>query len=261
MERASSRRCVLSVDLEGFFQGCNPSLSLLQISTFHDGAQEQLTYIFDVFADPSALHARGERTLRALLEDESVIKVFHSGHNDFRVLFYGYGITVRGAFDTSIADAVLRGKHHNSSRGLASVLQDWVGNEAHLPLKGSVEFDLIFQRPLSYKFYCYSYQDVLYGAAAFFRMTEHLKSMHAEELVLELSSNRALCATQLVRSARQTHAKHSPTALIIRRVVIALMDSNSIICLRTNDGTLSLPTLDVTNRLVESASADYSKTP
>ena len=237
-DRIAGRPCVVAIDLEYL----KSDLSLLQLATWHGANSPRAVYVFDVQVEPASLRDSGAHSLRSLLEDESIIKVFHNGHNDFRILYLRFQIVVKNVFDTGIADSILLHKNRNTSRGLFVVLRDWVGEEVQLDLKGAVSFPLIGQRPVSRKFFIYSYQDVVYCVQAFFRMTEHLEALPAKELVLELCTNRVACAA---RGVDFPSVRKAPMELPVERVIVTFGDGDGIICLRAESGLLSLPTLQL----------------
>ena len=68
----------LSVDLEGELGTRRPHIALAQlcVDAVEEGEQ-QLVYVFDVHRNRHVLGAKGEGSLRALLEDAAIPKVLH----------------------------------------------------------------------------------------------------------------------------------------------------------------------------------------
>ena len=98
-------------------------------------------------------HARepSDPTLRAILEDPSVIKILHCGHGDLNALWDEYRVKACGVFDTGVADCLLRGRRFNQQRGLGDVLHTWLGASATpMQYKGQIQFTpgLFDERPL-----------------------------------------------------------------------------------------------------------------
>ena len=102
-------------------------------------------------------------------------------------------------------------------RRLGEVLSSRLG--VVLSLKGKFEHvpGMFEPRPLSYELCRYSYEDVLHCVELCDKMREQLQQLGALEFVLEVSADRA------ARSAK-------PSA--IRKVVAAISDSTSLVCLQ-----------------------------
>ena len=254
-EKEAGRIRVVAVDLEGLFQSTTPSVSLLQVSTGarHGAAgspQHQLTYALDILKDDESL--RLPSGIRSILEDGEVIKVFHNGYNDFRVLHYQFGIIVKSAFDSGIADAICSSKHRNTVRGLAPVMKEWAGASSILQHKGAVDFSEVNYRPMSHKFFVYSCQDVLYCVEAFWEMRESLLRAWMLESVLQFSEDRVQCA-----AGSQRLRSHGALELPVEQVATILMDADSVLCLRDRvTGVLTLPTLSMAGRIREVDKSD-----
>ena len=117
----------------------------------------------------------------------------HSCYGDASALKLEHGITLAGAFDTGIADSVLRNTSPHSSRGLGTVLVDWLGDKAvHLTHKGKlVHIPFMFNaRPLSQKHFVYSAEDVEYCISLYHVMRHALEERGLYELVITLSNDR-----------------------------------------------------------------------
>lgn len=85
---------VISVDCEGINLGIKGDLTLIEIGTVHGEA-----FIFDVFLCPAIMSEGG---LKALLENDNVIKVIHDCRNDSVNLFNQFKVLLRNVFDTQV---------------------------------------------------------------------------------------------------------------------------------------------------------------
>ena len=93
-----------------------------------------------------------------MIENPDIVKVVHCCYGDASALRVEHGISLRVAFDTGIADAILRGFNANTSRGLGTVLVDWLKDKAiHLTHKGKlVHTPFMFnERPLTLEHFVY----------------------------------------------------------------------------------------------------------
>lgn len=88
---------VISVDCEGINLGIKGDLTLIEIGTVHGEA-----FIFDVFQCPAIMSEGG---LKALLENDNVIKVIHDCRNDSVNLFTQFKVLLRNVFDTQVGSA------------------------------------------------------------------------------------------------------------------------------------------------------------
>ena len=107
--------------------------------------------------------------LAALFADEGVLKIFHGGSYDIRLLKKDFGFTVRNVFDTMIASQFAgRGKH-----GLAALLEEDFG----------VTLDKRYQRadwsarPISPEMLQYASMDTAYLIALRGRLEEELRRL------------------------------------------------------------------------------------
>ena len=117
---------VVVVDLEGELGArIGACVDLLQIGVESVEGDPPLTYVFDTHVNPWVLDGTSPNTIRTIFGDPRVIKVFHYCHGDVSTLMRVHGVRVEGVFDTAVADSVLLGKHHNSARGLSSVVESW----------------------------------------------------------------------------------------------------------------------------------------
>jgi len=149
----------LAVDTEGAsFHRFVDRIYLLQLSTRDRHA----------ILDPLALSADVLRPLGAMLEDASVLKVFHDADYDLRLLQSDYGWHVRNIFDTRIAAQLLGFQ----SFGLAALLDRYFGvklDKKHQRADWSM-------RPLSDDMLRYAAQDTRYLLELRDRLNEELRS-------------------------------------------------------------------------------------
>ena len=95
VERARSSS-VLAIDTEFLREKTYyPKLCLLQMATDDER----------VIVDPFAVDDLG--VLRDLLENESIVKVFHAGHQDIEIILYDIGCIPHPLYDTQVAAALL----------------------------------------------------------------------------------------------------------------------------------------------------------
>lgn len=85
---------VISVDCEGINLGLRGELTLVEIGTIRGEA-----FIFDVLQCPNIVTEGG---LKALLENENVIKIIHDCRNDSVNLFVQFKVLLRNVFDTQV---------------------------------------------------------------------------------------------------------------------------------------------------------------
>ncbi|WP_139653111.1 ribonuclease D [Raoultibacter phocaeensis] len=118
-------------------------LCLLQIAT------DSETVIVDPFAIDDL------SVLAPLLEDESIVKLFHAGGQDLEILYREIGILPKPIFDTQIAAALLG---HTQQIGYAAL----VYAECGVQLKKVDSFTDWSRRPLSQSQLEYAADDVVY---------------------------------------------------------------------------------------------------
>lgn len=92
---------VISVDCEGINLGIKGELTLIEIGTVRGEA-----FIFDVLACPNIISEGG---LKALLENDKVIKIIHDCRNDSVNLFVQFKVLLRNVFDTQVSHLLLSG--------------------------------------------------------------------------------------------------------------------------------------------------------
>lgn len=93
--------------------------------------------------------------LAPLLEDESIVKLFHAGGQDLEILYREMGILPKPIFDTQIAAALLG---HTQQIGYAAL----VYSECGVQLKKIDSFTDWSRRPLSQSQLSYAAEDVIY---------------------------------------------------------------------------------------------------
>ena len=234
--RASTDRC-MSIDLEGELGGPFSHIALIQISVEANGPNESpLTYVFNAHRNPDAVGERGIGSLRQLLEDPAIVKIFHHCRGDVAALFVQFKITVANVFDTAVADCLTTFRHHNCSRNLQTVLFAWLGDDVvHLQYKGKlVHTPRMFEvYPLPYHLFVYAYEDVTYGTALFRIQRAELEKRGIMELQHSLSAMRVP-----PRSLPTPHRSFAPA----RNFAIALVDDAHIVCLRHRESdSLEIP--------------------
>ena len=246
----------IAVDLEGHQLGAGGHISLVQCAV--DGIQgdkleaDPLVYVFDITCSGQhALGAAGPDTLRHILEDEHIPKVFHCCYGDATALYQCYGISLRCVFDTAIADCVALAQNANKSRSLSKTLITWLGADVvNLHFKGIVEHtpDLWDQRPLSTRNFIYAYEDVTYCNRLYSRLCAVLREQGVLELVFALSQQRVPPV-----SLPRYHVQYKPPL----RVALALVDRfNRVICLQDRvSGLCSLPSAAFEGRLTDLSQA------
>jgi len=143
VERASASD-VLAIDTEFLREKTYyPKLCLLQMAT------RQESVIIDPFeVDDLAV-------LRPLLEDEGIVKVFHSGHQDIEIMVYDLDCVPRPIFDTQVAAALLG---QTQQVGYAPLVHAMCG----VKLKKTDSFTDWSARPLSKSQISYALDDVVY---------------------------------------------------------------------------------------------------
>ena len=227
----------IAVDLEGDRLGEYGKTCYVQASVDAVEPEEApLTYVFDTLA----LHRcfRGPSDFREILEDANIAKVFHCCYGDASALYHEFSITLRGVFDTSIADCLALSRHPGKPRGLGTVIKEWLGDEnVQLNQKGKVEHvpGLWLIRPLTWRLFEYAYEDVTYCNVLYAAQRAQLERLGLVQLTFALSLQRAPPRALPSRFSQQ---------LTPSNILIALSDdSERVLCLRNGDGTLSLPSI------------------
>ena len=247
----------ISIDLEGPRLGSTGHISCLQLCVPAIAHEPALVYVYDILAcGHVALGRDGEHTLRRILSDPRVVKIFHSCYGDTAALHRGHGISTRGIFDTSVADSVCLGRPANKQRGLGTVLRAWLGEaQVKLTYKDTLVHTETFWdiRPLeNYKF-IYAYEDVTYCGELYQHLRQQLSLDGTLELVFALSQQRSPPVTLPSR-----HPDHRGPS----RVAVALVDSHEqLVCFQCpSTGEYFLPHADVPRGLEEpSLLKDFAK--
>lgn len=89
-----SNQAIISFDCEGINLGAKGRLTLIEIGTARGEA-----FIFDLLACPDMVQDGG---LKALMENENVIKIIHDCRNDSMNLYAQFNILLRNVFDTQV---------------------------------------------------------------------------------------------------------------------------------------------------------------
>lgn len=154
-ERAKNSS-VLAIDTEFLREKTYyPKLCLLQMATDDEA----------VIVDP--FEVGDIAVLRPLLEDDSVVKLFHSGHQDIEIMLYDLGCIPHPLFDTQVAAALLG---QVQQIGYASLVHQVCG----VKLKKTDSFTDWSARPLSQSQIEYALDDVIYLPKMYAAMTKSL---------------------------------------------------------------------------------------
>lgn len=108
------------------------------------------------------------RRLGEVFAHPRIIKVFHAGNNDVRLLRRDYSFTIRAVFDTAKAASLLGNAHLS----LKTLVNEYLGVEVDKPK--SVQRSRWDRRPLSAEQITYAMLDVKYLAALYGRLQEAL---------------------------------------------------------------------------------------
>ena len=135
---------VLAIDTEFLREKTYyPKLCLMQMATDDER----------VIIDPFSVDDLG--VLRELLENESIVKVFHAGHQDIEIILYDIGCIPRPLYDTQVAAALLG---QTQQIGYGALVQAMCG----VKLKKVDSFTDWSARPLSDSQLKYAEDDVVY---------------------------------------------------------------------------------------------------
>ena len=219
---------VLAVDLEGSLGGGKQGrrhIALLQVCMNGEEGDSQLVYVFDAHKDRSILMAKGEGTLRALLESPTVIKILHCCHGDAASLFEEYDIRMECVFDSAIADSILRDVHFNTNRGLNRVLFDYLGEGVvSLTYKSSLvhKVGMFEPRPLPEHLFVYAYEDVLFLPALYERLSLLLRRRGSTALWGAFTLGR--CPPRSLEPGSRGYLRPS-------KLAVAITDGHEVICI------------------------------
>ena len=154
--KRAMRSSVLAIDTEFLREKTYyAKLCLLQLAT------DDETAIVDPF------EVENLRVLAPLLENESVVKLFHAGGQDLEILLREVGVLPRPLFDTQVAAALLG---HTQQIGYAAL----VHAECGVTLKKIDSFTDWSRRPLSDSQLEYAADDVAYLPRMYERMRAQL---------------------------------------------------------------------------------------
>jgi len=112
----------LAVDLEGVALSRAGEVCVVQVAVARRGAP---VYLFDVVALGAAAFA-GPASLRGLLEDAALEKLFFDVRSDANALFFLHGVELRGVVDLQLADVaarLARGAHVDRVAGLGFIVE------------------------------------------------------------------------------------------------------------------------------------------
>ena len=226
----------IALDLEGDLgQGYVALVQICVDPASTDQSDPPLVYVFDTHLFPAMLGERGPRSLRAILENEAVVKILHSGYGDSSALFLKYGINLRGIFDTSLADCVACSRSVARQRGLQETLVAWLGEQqGTLSHKGDVEHSrgLWNKRPLTKQRFEYAYEDVTLCTQVYRLQHAFLRKQDTLEYVFAGSQQRAPPA-----SLDEHHSQYAWPKV----AYVVIRDSTHFLCIRSSTGQLSLP--------------------
>jgi exonuclease 3'-5' domain-containing protein 1 len=171
---------IIAVDCEGFELGRDGILCLIQIAT------DSHVYIFDVLSLGTTLFDQG---LRYILENPIPTKVFYDCRRDSDILYYHFGVKLKGVLDVALTEVFYRWKNgHGSPRFLKGYkrcvesylcienphffqVKERIGNRMNA---GDTQFWL--QRPLPMDAIEYSAYDVKYLRELHFVLTQSMST-------------------------------------------------------------------------------------
>ena len=176
---------VIAVDLEGDLRP-HGRAELIQLHVRScDAAATPCIAVIDLRLLPSAIDSGS--AVRSWLHDPSILKQFHNCHGDSSCLYGLYDISLQGVVDTAIADSVLRGVKHGTTRSLATVTSEYV---AHMLNKGIEHEPTTWTvRPISAELFYYAYMDVRHGVELLLTIKTRCESQGTWALILELSAD------------------------------------------------------------------------
>ena len=223
----------IAVDLEGMLGGRRSHIDLIQLAVDSvEAGESQLVFVLDT--NSSGIKSLlGQGLLRDLLQDPDVPKVLHCCYGDCSSLYYEYGISVRGAFDTGLADCVLRRVGGHRQRRLDKVMADHVPVATLSMKEGFKHIPGMFAvRPMPLEYFVYAYEDVVHCNQLYIAMREALTVVGLLELTLELSGQRAPPAA--LPAADKGHRPPGTIAIVLR-------DATHMVCVQQADGSICLP--------------------
>lgn len=156
--RRAASSAVLAIDTEFLREKTYyAKLCLLQLATDTEVA------VVDPFAVDDLM------VLVPLMEDQSIVKLFHAGHQDLEILYRTLGVLPSPLFDTQVAAALLG---HTLQIGYGPLVHSLCG----VALKKSDSFTDWSRRPLSESQLDYAADDVVYLPRMYRIMVERLEA-------------------------------------------------------------------------------------
>ena len=231
---------VIALDLEGNLK-LRGSIELLQICVTAVPPSPNHVHVFDIRKVPTLLSSTTS-PLRSWLQSEDVIKVIHSGRGDGLTLFSQFGIFLRGAFDTGIADSLITGRHPYSSRNLSTVLRAYLPSPALDHKDGFQHTTTTWtRRPITTRLFEYAYQDVLSCVDLYFAMLSRMATLcPLHPLTLRGLTLSLTTASQPPLSLPVSH----PSVTFPSRVCFIVHDTVHCLVLRRAHA-LALPSFDL----------------
>jgi transposase InsO family protein len=206
--------------------------------------EKQLIFVFDVHRIGHSIF--GNADLRSILGDSNIPKVLHCCYGDAHALHREFGISLRGVFDTGLADCMLQGRQ--TQRSLDKVLETYLGAEA-APMRHKSKFEHIprmFEpRPLSTKLFEYAYEDVVHCNRLHTVMAAELRERGILDLALALSAQRT--PPFALETAHPRYQQATSVAIVVH-------DADYHICVQNEEGLCTVPTGHI-----PSESGDYKK--
>lgn len=111
-------------------------------------------------------------TLKKLLEDSTITKIFQDMQYDLALLKFNHDCNTKNVFDISLADRLVR--HSNNNRKLPKIIEDYLGIQSKIPNKSQKSNWGI--RPLTEKQIEYAAYDVIYLAEIYHFFKQKLQN-------------------------------------------------------------------------------------
>jgi ribonuclease D len=144
-----------------------PELGLIQLATPQQA----------VIIDP-IVHQISLQPLKAILNEPTILKVFHSGRQDIEIFYHLFQECPSPVFDTQIAAAFV-------GLGEGSGYEKLVYELLQIKIDKGEQFTNWLQRPLSPRQLDYAIHDVLYLKQIYLLLNEHLNNLGRQEWVQE----------------------------------------------------------------------------
>ena len=145
---------------EGYFY---PQLCLIQLAM--PGNRPDCVAAVDPLSSQLSLEP-----LKLLFENDSVVKVFHSGRQDLAIFFHEFGSLPMPVFDTQLSAMVCG---YGQSVGYDALVQDFAG----LRLDKSARLLNWSERPLSQKLLKYALDDVIHLRVIYLELSEQMRKL------------------------------------------------------------------------------------